>query len=131
MILTTKARYAVMAVIEIAANKNDAPVSLLTISQSQEISLSYLEQIFAHLKKAGIVESVKGAKGGYVLGKKHQEITVAQIIKAIGEPIKMTRCASENKGCMKSAVKCKTHHLWQGLENKIYDYLDSISLNKL
>ena len=131
MILTTKARYAVMAVIEIASNKNGAPVSLLTISQSQEISLSYLEQIFAHLKKAGIVESIKGAKGGYILGKKNQEITVAQIIKAIGEPIKMTRCNVENKGCMKSAVKCKTHHLWQGLENKIYDYLDSISLNKL
>ena len=131
MILTSKARYAVMAVIEIASNKSDAPVSLLTISQSQEISLSYLEQIFAHLRKAGIVESVKGAKGGYVLGKKNQEITVAQIIKAIGEPIKMTRCATVNKGCMKSAVKCKTHHLWQGLENKIYEYLDSISLNKL
>ncbi len=131
MILTTKARYAVMAVIEIAASKNDAPISLLTISQSQDISLSYLEQIFAQLRKAQIVESVKGAKGGYILAKKQNEITVAQIIKAIGEPIKMTRCATENKGCMKSAVKCKTHHLWQGLENKIYEYLDSISLNKL
>lgn len=131
MILTTKARYAVMAVIEIASNKTEAPTSLVTISQSQDISLSYLEQIFARLRKAEIVESVKGAKGGYILGKKHGEITVAQIIKAIGEPIKMTRCATKNKGCMKSATKCKTHHLWQGLENKIYEYLDSISLNKL
>jgi Rrf2 family iron-sulfur cluster assembly transcriptional regulator len=131
MILTTKARYAVMAIIEIADNGNDSPVSLLTISQSQDISLSYLEQIFSSLRKSGIVSSIKGPKGGYILAKKAEEITIAQIIKAIGEPIKMTRCTSEKKGCMKSKVKCKTHHLWQGLEGKIFDYLDSISLKTL
>ncbi len=143
MILTTKARYAVMAVIEIAeensntnnnsirSNKISKPLSLKIIAKNQKISFSYLEQIFAHLKKAGIVKSVKGRGGGYELGKRHDQITIASIVKAIGEPIKMTRCKSESKGCIQSKVKCKTHHLWQGLEDKIYEYLDSISLDKL
>lgn len=131
MILTTKARYAVMAIMEIADNGNNSPLSLLEISKRQEISLSYLEQIFAHLRKAEIVSSIKGPKGGYILSKKPSEITIAQIVKAIGEPIKMTRCSSENKGCMKSKAKCKTHHLWSGLENKIYDYLESISVEAI
>lgn len=131
MILTTKGRYAVMAVIEIADDKSNKAVSLLTISQRQNISLSYLEQIFASLRKSGIVKSIKGPGGGYILGKNREEITVAEIIKAIGEPIKMTRCKDVKKGCVKNGVKCKTHHLWHGLENKIYDYLNSISLNNL
>jgi Rrf2 family iron-sulfur cluster assembly transcriptional regulator len=131
MILTTKGRYAVMAVIEIAENKSNEPVSLLEISKRQKISLSYLEQIFARLKKSGIVKSIKGPGGGYILAKNRKEITVAKIIKAIGESIKMTRCASEKKSCLNISVKCKTHHIWHGLENKIYEYLDSISLQDL
>lgn len=131
MILTTKARYAVTAVIEIADSEKGQPVSLLTISRNQDISLSYLEQIFSSLKKAGIVSSVKGPGGGYVLEKNRDEITIAQIIKAIGEPIKMTRCKSDKQGCIASKTKCKTHHLWRGLEQKIYQYLDSISLKNL
>lgn len=128
MILTTKARYAVTAIIEIAGSENCAPLSLQTISTRHDISLSYLEQIFLRLKKAGIVTSIKGPKGGYILAKKREEITMAQIIDAIGEPIKMTRCKSEKSGCLTSNAKCKTHHLWHGLESRIYDYLDSISL---
>ncbi len=131
MILTTKARYAVMAVLEIADEATGQPLSLLVISKRQKISLSYLEQIFSYLKKSGIVSSVKGPGGGYILGKKRSEITVAQIVKAIGEPIKMTRCKTENKGCINISAKCKTHHLWHGLESRIYDYLDSISLQNL
>ncbi len=132
MILTTKGRYAAMAVIEIADSANGEPLSLLAISQRQQISLSYLEQIFAKLKKAGIVKSVKGPGGGYFLGKTREEITVAEIIKAIGEPIKMTRCTKVQKSCVgKASAKCKTHHLWQGLENKIYEYLNSISLGDI
>lgn len=130
MILTTKGRYATMAVIEIADNNSGNPVSLLTISQRQKISLSYLEQIFSSLKKSGIVKSVKGPGGGYLLGKNLDEITVAEIIKAIGEPIKMTRCTKLQKSCVGSS-KCKTHHLWHGLENKIYEYLNSISLKDI
>lgn len=131
MILTTKARYAVMAVIEIADNASKQPVSLQTISERQKISLSYLEQIFAHLKKSGIVKSVKGPGGGYVLGKNREEITISEIVKAIGESIKMTRCGDKEKSCLVGGTKCKTHHLWLGLENRIYDYLGSISLNDL
>ena len=132
MILTTKARYAVMAVIEIAEDKSRQPISLSTISERQKISLSYLEQIFAHLKKSGIVQSIKGPGGGYVLGNDAEKITIAKIIKAIGEPIKMTRCTSEKKSCINSGkARCKTHHLWFGLEQNIYEYLNSISLNDL
>lgn len=131
MILTTKARYAVMAVMEIADRDDNQPLSLLVISQRQDISLSYLEQIFACLRKAGIVKSVKGPGGGYVLGKDRKDLTIAEIIKAIGEPIKMTRCSDEKKSCTTSTAKCKTHHLWRGLENKIYEYLNSISVSDI
>lgn len=134
MILTTKARYAVMAIIEIADNycENNIPISLSVISKNQKISLSYLEQIFSLLKKSNIVKSIKGPGGGYVLAQQANEITIAKIIKAIGEPIKMTNC-SNKQNCITTIKnsKCKTHHLWQGLENNIYNYLNSISLNDI
>jgi Rrf2 family transcriptional regulator, iron-sulfur cluster assembly transcription factor len=133
MILTTKARYAVMAIIEISSQKTNKPLSLNEIARSQNISLSYLEQIFTHLKKNNIVKSVKGPGGGYILSKEKSQITVSDIIKAIDEPIKMTRCTLDKSGCIatNNKTKCKTHHLWHGLENRIYDYLNSISLDKL
>ena len=131
MILTTRGRYAVMAVIEIADEKTNQPVSLLTISERQKISLFYLEKIFSRLKKSGIVKSVKGPGGGYILGDDRDKITVAKIIKATGEPMKMTACATENKSCTNKRGKCKTHKIWCGLEDKIYEYLDSISLQNL
>ncbi len=131
MILTAKCRYAVMAIIEISDDKTNQPVSLLTISEKQKISLSYLEQIFARLKKSGIVTSSKGPGGGYILAKNRNEITIAEIIKSIGDPIKMTRCNNSKKGCVTKSAKCKTHHLWHGLENRIYEYLDSVSLETL
>ncbi len=133
MILTAKARYAVMAIIELASHKNTSPITLSQIAKKQDISLFYLEQIFAKLKKSNLVQSIKGPKGGYLLNKNPHEISIATIIKAIGEPIKMTRCTTSSKACdsLSSKTKCKTHHLWQGLENKIYDYLDSISLQDL
>lgn len=133
MILTTKARYAVMAIIEIADNssdKNAKPTALSEISKSQNISLSYLEQIFSLLKKASIVKSIKGPGGGYILERNRQDITIAEIIKAIGEPIKMTNCSTKQKNCTstKKSTRCKTHHLWQGLEKNIFSYFNSISL---
>jgi len=130
MILTTRARYAVMAVIEISEQKNSQPVSLLTISEKQKISLSYLEQIFARLKKAGIVDAIKGPGGGYILAKDAKNISIADIIKAMGESVKMTRCSTK-EGCVTISSKCKTHHLWRGLENRIYEYLESIPLSSL
>ena len=122
-----------MAIIELYSTQNNQPVSLSSIAKNQNISLFYLEQIFAKLKKSALVESIKGPGGGYILRKNQDEISIATIIKAIGEPIKMTRCSSSSKACdsLKSKTKCKTHHLWQGLEDKIYEYLDSISLRDL
>jgi len=120
----------VTAIIEIADSKANEPVSLLTISQRQNISLSYLEQIFSHLKKSGIVKSIKGPGGGYILAKQRHEITIAEVIKAIGEPIKITRCGNVEKSCIATKSKCRTHNLWHGLENKIYEYLNSISLEE-
>ena len=131
MILTTKARYAVMAIIEIATKSNQQPTSLSEISKSQNISLSYLEQIFVALRKNQIVKSIKGPGGGYILAKNKNEISVSDIIKAIDEPIKMTRCSIEKQSCNSNKTKCKTHHLWHGLEKRIYDYLNSITLEKI
>lgn len=130
MILTTKGRYAVMAVIEIADSNSKKPVPLFLIAEKQSISLSYLEQIFAHLRKGGIVKAIKGPGGGYVLAKDAKEITIANIIGAIGESIKMTRCRDSKDGCLApNNAKCKTHNLWHGLEKSIYSYLESISLH--
>jgi len=133
MILTTKARYAVMAVLEIwhGHQQNNKVINLSQIALAQNISLSYLEQIFSALKKSGIVSALKGPGGGYILAKSPQEITIANIVKAIGEPIKMTRCQTVNSGCLQNKSKCKTHHLWHGLEKQIYSYLDSITIQSL
>jgi Rrf2 family iron-sulfur cluster assembly transcriptional regulator len=132
MILTTKGRYAVMAMIEIADNEKNCPTSLSSISEKQNISLSYLEQIFTNLKKSGIVKSVKGPGGGYVLGKDAKLTTIAEIINATGEAIKITGCSNNKNSCIVSKkTKCKTHNLWYGLEQRIYEYLNSISLHDI
>jgi Rrf2 family iron-sulfur cluster assembly transcriptional regulator len=140
MILTTKGRYAVIAMIEIAEDNSNNPVTLSAIAKKQRISLSYLEQIFAKLRRAGIVKSVKGPGGGYILAKSKINVTIADIVIAIGENVKMTRCNSDKKSCLASNAlpksdrvnaKCKTHDLWRGLEKRIYAYLGSISLSDI
>lgn len=103
------------------------PVALSVIAARQNISLSFLEQIFSALKKAKIVKSVRGSGGGYLLARKPQDINIAEIIFAIDEPIKMTRCKGES-GCVTKKTRCKTHDLWQGLEQNIYNYLSAISI---
>ena len=134
MILTTKARYATIAVIDILEsgleNNFQSPVSLSIISARQNISLSFLEQIFSSLKKAQIVKSIKGPGGGYILAKNPKDLNIADIIVAVDEPIKMTRCAGKN-GCVSKTTKCKTHQIWHGLEQNIYNYLQSISLSTI
>ncbi len=127
MILTNKAKYATVAVIDMLEADWQKPVALSAIAARQNISLSFLEQIFSALKKAQIVKSVRGAGGGYMLAKKPQDINIADIIFAIDEPIKMTRCGGKN-GCVDKKARCKTHDLWQGLEQNIYNYLSSISI---
>ena len=127
MILTTRARYAVMAVADMCRQDTLKPMSLSLIAQRNELSLSYLEQIFYCLKRGHIVKAVRGPGGGYMLARSKSDIKIADILQAIEEPIKITNCGGK-KNCTKTATQCETHHLWWGLESKIYDYLNSISL---
>lgn len=129
MILGTKPRYAVMAMVELASRSNHTPVRLSELAEAQEITLPYLEQIFSKLKQAGLVEATRGPGGGYVLAKPAADIAIADIVAAVEESIKMTRCDSQSKeGCMASRTRCLTHDLWEGLEKNIENYLSSISL---
>ena len=129
MMLTAKGRYAVTAILEVAPLSASKPVKLSDIAKRQNISLHYLEQIFLKLKKAEIVQSVRGPGGGYILNGELDEIKIADIIDAVEENIEMTRCSSKTKnGCMVDKGRCKSHHLWKGLENHIRHYFDSISI---
>jgi Rrf2 family iron-sulfur cluster assembly transcriptional regulator len=128
MILSTKGRYAVMAMVDLAARKAQGPVTLAAISERQEIPLAYLEQIFAKLKRMGLVTSVRGPGGGYALSAPAGEISIARIVLASEEPIKMTRCGGEVKACMSDKTRCLTHDLWEGLSEHIHSYLDNITL---
>jgi len=128
MILGTKARYAVMAMVDMAGRPKDVPVSLAELAQSQEITVPYLEQIFSKLRHGGLVQSVRGPGGGYILGKSAGEICIASIVEAVEESTQMTRCDKHTEGCMSSKARCLTHDLWDGLEQQINNYLNSITL---
>ena len=130
MRLSTKGRYAVMAMADLARNGADRAVSLAEIATRQEISLSYLEQLFARLRKSGLVKSVRGPGGGYRLVREACETAVAEIVLAVDEPIRATRCvgAGSPKGCMIKGERCITHHLWEDLGQEIHRYLASVSL---
>ena len=130
MKLTTKGRYAVMAMADLAANQNLKPVSLNDISLRQNISLSYLEQLFTKLKNENLVKSVRGPTGGYILEKNPKDIKISNIIFAVDEQIKTLNCKKESKkSCNAKSVKCITHNLWDELENHINDFFQKISLN--
>ena len=132
MKLTTKGRYAVMALTDLALYNNKGPVSLRDISLRQNISLLYLEQIFLRLKKCKIVKSIRGTKGGYKLERKATEIKLSEILSAVDENIKTVRCIKHlKKGCNGKAVKCLTHNLWDELENHINNFFDKKSLEDL
>lgn len=126
MKLSTKGRYAVTAMMDLAIHDRDGPVTLSDISNCQGISLSYLEQLFARLRQSGLVEGVRGPGGGYRLGKPSHQISVADIILAVDESIDNTRC-NGNKDCNKGE-KCLTHHLWNDLSDRLYEFLDGITL---
>ena len=129
MRLSTKGRYAVMAMVDLAAHSRGAPVSLAEIAQRQEISLSYLEQLFAMLRKSGLVRSVRGPGGGYLLAFDRSETRIADIILAVDEPIRATRCMpGAPTGCRSNRTRCLTHDLWEELGNQIHLYLSSVSL---
>lgn len=129
MILGTKGRYAVMAMVELARRGGEKPVTLADIAASQEIPLPYLEQIFNKLKKHGLVHAVRGPGGGYQLAQGMDAVTVADVVNAVDEPMKMTRCGThESAGCMTAKTRCLTHDLWDGLGEHIQEYLRSVTL---
>ena len=131
MRLTTKGRFAVTAMIDLALRSNNGPVALAAISQRQQISLSYLEQLFGKLRRHELVESTRGPGGGYSLGRKSDEITVADIIVAVDEALDATSCAGKENCMGDDAGRCMTHDLWASLNQKMIEFLDSISLKKL
>lgn len=131
MRLTTKGRFAVTAMIDLALRAHAGPVALAAISQRQQISLSYLEQLFGKLRRHALVESTRGPGGGYSLGRPAAEITVADIIVAVDEPIDATGCGGKEDCMGADNGKCMTHDLWASLNTKMIEYLDSISLGKL
>ena len=130
MRLSTKGRYAVMAMADLARNGTDRAVSLAEIATRQEISLSYLEQLFARLRKSGLVKSVRGPGGGYRLAKGAHETVVVEIVFAVDEPIRATRCNGHTspKGCMMAGERCITHNLWEDLGDEIHRFLAQVSL---
>jgi len=129
MRLTTKGRFAVTAMIDLAMRNGEGPVTLANISERQKISLSYLEQLFGKLRRQGLVTSVRGPGGGYNLARPTQEVSVADIIVAVDEPIDATQCGGK-ENC-KDEQKCITHDLWADLNKHIFDYLAAVKLSEL
>ena len=129
MRLSTKGRYAVMAMVDLASHEGAKPISLAEIAQRQGISLSYLEQLFGHLRRGGLVRSVRGPGGGYLLAHPAHRMRIADVILAVDEPIKAVRCQPGSPmGCLADKGRCQTHHLWEELGNQIYLFLNSVTL---
>ena len=129
MKLSTKGRYAVMALVDLASQSDGRPVALADIAERQEISLSYLEQLFAKLRRGGLVRSVRGPGGGYLLARPADDTRVSDAILAVDEPIRATRCKSgSSAGCRANKSRCLTHDLWEELGNQIHVFLSSVSL---
>ena len=130
MRLTTKGRFAVTAMVDLAARGGKSPVTLSSISERQSISLSYLEQLFGKLRRKNIVESVRGPGGGYYLARPGNKISIAEIVLAVDEPLDATKCGGLGN-CLGEDHPCLTHDLWMGLSEKILDYLESVTLQQL
>ena len=132
MKLTTKGRYAVMAMADLALFKDSGPINLTDISLRQNISLAYLEQIFVKLKKNNLVKSIRGAKGGYVLEISPENIKISNIIAAVDEEVKTLNCKKESKkGCNNKSTKCITHNLWDELDQHINSFFEKVKLQDL
>lgn len=129
MKLSTKGRYAVMAMVDIAAHTEGKPIALADVAERQEISLSYLEQLFGKLRRGGLVKSVRGPGGGYLLARGAADTRISDIILSVDEPIKTTRCTPGSPvGCKSNKSRCLTHDLWEELGSHIFLYLNSVSL---
>jgi Rrf2 family iron-sulfur cluster assembly transcriptional regulator len=129
MRLTTKGRFAVTAMLDLALRSGNGPVTLAGISDRQKISLSYLEQLFGKLRRNALVESVRGPGGGYCLAKDTSVMSIADIIRAVDEPIDATQCGGK-ENCLDDH-RCMTHELWSDLNRHIYEYLDAVKLSDL
>lgn len=129
MRLTTKGRFAVTAMLDLATRDGTAPVTLAGISERQKISLSYLEQLFGKLRRHNIVESVRGPGGGYYLARPGAQISIADIVMAVDEPLDATNC--EGKGDCQDGKPCSTHALWYGLNEVLHSYLSAVNLQQL
>lgn len=130
MRLTTKGRFAVTAMVDLAMRGGKSPVTLAAISMRQKISLSYLEQLFGKLRRNNIVESVRGPGGGYYLARPANKINIAEIVVAVDEPLDATNCGGKGD-CHEDGQQCVTHDLWMGLNEKIFDYLEGVTLQQL
>lgn len=131
MRLTTKGRFAVTAMIDLALRQSGGPVTLAAISQRQQISLSYLEQLFGKLRRHDLVESTRGPGGGYTLARKAGDITVADIILSVDEPLDATQCGGKENCQGDAAGRCMTHELWTALNERMVEFLRSVNLQKL
>jgi Rrf2 family iron-sulfur cluster assembly transcriptional regulator len=133
MKLSTKGRYAVMAMVDLATQSaQQKPIALADIAERQEISLSYLEQLFGKLRKGGMVRSVRGPGGGYLLARSAADTCVSDIVKSVDEQIKATRCKpGTSDGCHSNKSLCLTHDLWEELGNQIHQFLSSVSLEDI
>ena len=129
MRLTTKGRYAVTAILDLALHSDEGPVSLADISQRQDISLSYLEQLFARMRRNKLVTSVRGPGGGYLLARSLESIYVAEVVDAVNESVDATLCHGDNN--CQQGNSCLTHHLWNDLSHQIHNFLSGISLADL
>jgi Rrf2 family transcriptional regulator, iron-sulfur cluster assembly transcription factor len=128
MRLSTKGRYSVTAMLDLAIHDKAGPVTLADISQCQGISLSYLEQLFARLRKSGLVKGVRGPGGGYRLSRPANEISIGDIVRAVDESVDVTRC--EGRGDCLNGEACLTHELWTELSHRLYQFLDGITLSQ-
>ncbi|MBS1189018.1 MAG: transcriptional regulator, BadM/Rrf2 family [Rhodocyclaceae bacterium] len=129
MRLTTKGRFAVTAMVDLALRVDEGPVALAGVSERQQISLSYLEQLFGKLRRHRLVDSVRGPGGGYCIARPLNQVSVADIIRAVDEPLDATQCGGQ--GNCHEEHRCMTHDLWMTLNTKMYDYLSSVSLGDL
>jgi len=130
MRLTSKGRYAVSAMVDLNNQRDQGPVTLSAISERQFISLSYLEQLFRRLRENNLVTSVRGPGGGYLLAKDAVDISVAEIIRAVNEPVRTTMCENGIRGCHRGQ-RCDTHQLWESLGLHIYRFMDAVSLQQV
>ncbi|MEQ8248497.1 MAG: Rrf2 family transcriptional regulator [Alphaproteobacteria bacterium] len=129
MKLSTKGRYAVMALVDLAAHGDKRPVSLADIAERQNISLSYLEQLFGRLRRGGLVKSVRGPGGGYLLQRGPANTRIADVVLAVDENLRATRCTPGSPvGCTKDSSRCLTHDLWEELGNHIYMFLSAVTI---